>query len=147
MTLEDLGYNNAFEENRKKLELCEFSVARIISEFKGEYKVINANGEHRARVTGKQMFTASSREDYPAVGDWVAISELDNGQAIIRGILPRQSILKRTFGDKNRSGEKDEIQVIAANIDDGIFFLLNKYRNIIFYCFWNVFPLLGKVGE
>lgn len=114
---EDFGYNSFFESSRNKLDLGNFSVARVISESRGVYKVKNADGEYLARVTGKQMFKASLREDYPAVGDWVAISEPDGEQAVIRGILERKTIIKRKSGDKNRIGEKSETQVIATNID------------------------------
>jgi ribosome biogenesis GTPase len=79
--------------------------ARVTSEHKGAYKVINDNGEFLAKVTGKQMFTAKSREDYPAVGDFVMIDELPENQALIREILPRKSIIKR------------KEQIIATNID------------------------------
>jgi hypothetical protein len=72
----DLGYNAFFELNRKRLHWDEFSVARVIAEHRGSYKVRNATGIYAAKITGKQMFNASSREDYPTVGDWVAIAEL-----------------------------------------------------------------------
>jgi ribosome biogenesis GTPase len=108
---EDLGYNDFFEDNRKKLGLDKFLVARVAVEHKGAYKVKNTNGEFLARVTGKQMFDAVSREDFPAVGDWVAISELGEGQALIHGILPRKTIIKRKCINKN------ETQIIATNID------------------------------
>lgn len=115
--IEDLGYNSFFEENRNRLGLGDFAVARVISEFKEAYKVKNAKGEYLARITGKQLFRASGREDYPAVGDWVAITELDNDHAVIHSVLPRLTMIKRKYGDKNRSGEKDKIQIIATNID------------------------------
>lgn len=117
LAMEDLGYDAFFESNRKKLELDGFSVARVISQQKGTYKVKNTEGEYLAKITGRQMFHAASKEDYPAVGDWVAISETDEDQAMIRGILPRKTIIKRRHGDKNRKGEKNDAQVIAANID------------------------------
>jgi len=128
MENENLGYNAYFDQKRNELGPGEFSVARVISEHKEAYKVKNANGEYLARITGKQLFDASSREDYPAVGDWVAITELDKdhartspeattGQAVIRGIVPRATLLKRKHGDKSRANGKDETQVIAANID------------------------------
>jgi len=85
--------------------------ARVICEYKGAYKVKNENGEYLAKVTGKQMFNALSREDYPAVGDWVVIDELGEGRALIREILPRKTIIKRKYNDKNDS------QIIATNID------------------------------
>lgn len=117
MTNEDIGYNQFFEEGRIKLGFNDSSVARITSESKGAYRIRNANGEFLARITGKQMFSASGREDFPAVGDWVAISELDTERAVIQGILPRKTIIKRKSGDKNRAGEKNDTQVIATNID------------------------------
>lgn len=109
--IEDLGYNAFFESNRKKLELDGFSVARVIAEYKGAYKIRNTNGEYLAKITGKQMFQASSREDYPAVGDWVAITELQKDRAVIRGVLPRKTIIKR------KSSGSHYTQIIATNID------------------------------
>ncbi len=117
ITNEDLGYGAFFEAGKHTLGLDEFSVARVISESRGAYKVKNAQGEYFAKVTGKQMFEASSREDYPAVGDWVAVTKLNDEQAVIEAVLPRATLLKRKHGDKNRIGEKDNIQIIATNID------------------------------
>jgi ribosome biogenesis GTPase len=115
--IDDLGYNSFFESSRKQLGLMDFSVARVISEFRAAYRVKSINGEFLAKVRGKQMLEAASREDYPAVGDWVAITELDNNNAIIEYILPRLTIIKRKHGEKNRIGNKDKTQIIAANID------------------------------
>jgi ribosome biogenesis GTPase len=111
MELEDLGYNTFFESNRKKLKLDGFSVARVVSEYKGAYKVKNLDGEYFAKITGKRIFNASSREDYPAVGDWVSIKEQDAEWAVIRDILPRQTQIKRKYNNKNG------IQIIATNIN------------------------------
>jgi len=111
MKLEDLGYNTFFESNRKKLKLEDFSVARVIAEYKGAYKVKNSLGEYFAKVTGKKIFNALSREDYPAVGDWVSIKEQDAEWALIKEILPRQTLIKRKYNNKNG------IQIIATNID------------------------------
>lgn len=87
------------------------SKARVISEYKGAYKVKNDNGEFLAKVTGKQMFDASSREDYPAVGDWVIIEELPEQKAVIKKILPRHTIIKR------KQIGREAAQIIATNID------------------------------
>lgn len=111
MELKDLGYNTFFESNRNKLKLEEFSVARVIAEYKGAYKIKNLTGEYFAKITGKRIFDASSREDYPAVGDWVAIKEQDAKWALIKEILPRQTLIKRKYNNKNG------IQIIATNID------------------------------
>ncbi|MFA7285670.1 MAG: ribosome small subunit-dependent GTPase A [Candidatus Paceibacterota bacterium] len=107
----DLGYNEQFESNRKSLELDGFAVARVIAEYKGAYKIKNENGEYFAKLVGKKVFDAKSREDYPAVGDWVVIKEQDSEWAIIKEILPRQSLIKRKHNHKNG------MQIIATNID------------------------------
>ena len=117
MKNEDLGYDSFFESNRQKLNLGGFSVGRVTSEHKGAYDVKNSNGEFLAKITGKQMFDALGREDYPAVGDWVAITELNAEQAVIHKILPRKTAIKRKNGDKNKFGDKNETQIIATNID------------------------------
>ncbi|NIP27630.1 MAG: ribosome small subunit-dependent GTPase A [Phycisphaerae bacterium] len=106
--LEDLGYGDFFESNRGADGL---PVARVLSEHKQAYRVKNAEGECLAKITGKQMFNALSRQDYPAVGDWVTITDLGEQQAVIHRILPRKTIIKRKASGKN------DIQVIAANID------------------------------
>ncbi|HAF96340.1 MAG: ribosome small subunit-dependent GTPase A [Elusimicrobia bacterium GWF2_52_66] len=111
MELKDLGYNSFFETHRNRLGLDGYSVARVIAEYKETYRVKNENGEFPAKITGKQMHQAKSREDYPAVGDWVAISELEVNWAVIYGVLPRKSLLKR------KTSGKFSIQVIATNID------------------------------
>ena len=111
ISLEDLGYTPFFASSRNKFGLDDFPVARVIAEYKGAYRVKNENGEYFAKVTGKQVFNASSREDYPAVGDWVAITALDKELAVIHRVLPRRTIIKRKYSGKN------EIQIIAANVD------------------------------
>jgi ribosome biogenesis GTPase len=109
--LEDLGYNAFFQSNMSVLKLTDYLVARVIAEYKEVYRVKGIDGEYLAKITGKQIFNATKREDYPAVGDWVIITELDNDRAVIHMILPRQTILRRKYSNKQ------ETQVIAANVD------------------------------
>jgi len=87
------------------------SVARVISESKGGYRVKNTTGEYSAKITGRQMFDALSKEDYPAAGDWVSITVSDTEHAVILKVLPRKTILKR------KAANKFDTQVIASNID------------------------------
>ncbi|MFA5080801.1 MAG: ribosome small subunit-dependent GTPase A [Candidatus Paceibacterota bacterium] len=108
---EDLGYNDFFEEKRKSLGLTEYSIARVIAEYKGTYRIKDTNGEYLARITGKQIFNATKREDYPAVGDWVAITIPDKEMAIIHKVLPRKTILNKKYSNKQ------DTQIIATNID------------------------------
>jgi len=85
--------------------------ARVVAHYRGKYRVKTADQEFWAEVSGKMMFTATSSADYPVVGDWVKITELDHDQALIQKILPRKTILQR------KAAGKDEAQAIAANID------------------------------
>jgi ribosome biogenesis GTPase len=109
--LEDLGYGGFFESERESLDLMEYSVARVIAEYREIYKVKDTNGEYLARITGKQIFDATKRADYPAVGDWVAVTISDNDAATIHKILPRKTMLTKKYTNKQ------DIQIIAANVD------------------------------
>ncbi len=109
--LEDLGYDGFFDLKWKSLESTNVTAARVIAEHKESYKVKDADGEYLAKITGKQIFTASNRADYPAVGDWVAIARLDKERAVIRNILPRRTLLWKKYSGKH------DTQLIASNID------------------------------
>lgn len=111
MVLEDLGYNSQLEKFRMENDLMSFGAGRVVEEHKERYIVRTAEGEFEAEITGNMRFTAKSREDFPAVGDWVALTLYDSG-SIIHKILPRFSIIKR-----QAVGQFGESQVIAANID------------------------------
>lgn len=109
--------------------------ARVIAEHKGVYKVKSADREYLAKITGRQIFHATSRQDYPAVGDWVEISVLNEEQSVIQKILPRKTIIKRMAIDKN------DAQIIATNIDVAFVvesmdrdFSLNRFERYITLC-------------
>ncbi|MGE5309023.1 MAG: ribosome small subunit-dependent GTPase A [Deltaproteobacteria bacterium] len=108
---EDLGYEAFFGSGLKDRDPEKYSIVRVISEHKELYRVQGVNGEFCAKIPGKMMFAASKREDYPAVGDWVTITGAGEGTALIHRILPRRTILKKKYSDKQ------ETQVIAANVD------------------------------
>lgn len=110
--LEDLGYKESFESYRKELELESFDTGRVIAEHKERYMVKTPAGEFEAEITGNMRYTATSREDFPAVGDWVALTAFNTENAIIHKILPRFSMISR-----QAVGQSGEIQIIATNID------------------------------
>jgi len=112
MKLEDLGYNDKLEDFRLEQNLESFEIGRVITEHKGRYIVKTLNSESEAEITGNMHFTARNREDFPAVGDWVALTTYASDFAIIHKILPRFSIIKR-----QAVGQFGEIQIIATNID------------------------------
>ena len=106
--LKDLGYSNFFENNFQSSEDKSLIPARVIAEHKETYILRNETSEFTAKITGKLMFSASSREEYPSVGDWVLISISDKDSATIHTILPRKTVLKR------KSAGKSDIQIIAS---------------------------------
>ena len=112
MILSDLGYNIDLENYRKDQHLDSFGVGRVISEHKERYVVKTAEKEYEGEIIGNIRFSAHNRSDFPAVGDWVAISEYDENKVLIHAIFPRKTIIERqTVG---KFGEK---QIIATNID------------------------------
>lgn len=112
MKLEHFGYNNKIEKLRIQHNLLHFEIARIISEHKERYTIKTENGEFDAEITGNLRYTANNREDFPAVGDWVSISEYDDNKVLIHAILPRKTIIER-----QAVGKQGEKQIIATNID------------------------------
>jgi len=112
MKLEELGYKKKIEKYWKDNNLSGFERGRVIAEHKERYIVRTTNAEYNAEITGNLRFTAKGREDFPAVGDWVALATYDPDLAIIHKIMPRTSIIKR-----QAVGQFGGVQIIAANID------------------------------
>ncbi|GAK61125.1 putative ribosome biogenesis GTPase RsgA 2 [Candidatus Vecturithrix granuli] len=120
MNLAQFGWNPFFEAHFSEYSAAGFMPARICSEHKQQYQVYTESGEYPAEVSGKMLYLADSRSDFPAVGDWVAVNSPENGGlAIIHAILPRKSCFSRKMasGRDRRSGGRPEEQVLAANVD------------------------------
>jgi len=115
MTLENLGYYKEIGKYRKENNLDSFEIARVISQHKDRYTINTASKEFDAELIGNLRFTAQNRNDLPAVGDWVAISEYDENKALIHAVFPRKSLLER-----KAVGKLGQAQIIATNIDFGI---------------------------
>jgi len=114
MDLEKFGYNESVEKLRCEENIKEFEIGRVIAEHKERYTVMTEKGEFDAEITGNMRFHANTREDFPAVGDWVAVTTFDSDFAVIHKILPRYSFIKR-----KAVGQFGGIQIIATNIDFG----------------------------
>ncbi|HRO85722.1 MAG TPA: ribosome small subunit-dependent GTPase A [Niabella sp.] len=112
MKLENFGYNDKLQELRVENNLSDFEIGRVIAEHKERYIVKTEQGEFDAEITGNLRFSSKSREDFPAVGDWVVLTIHDSDFAIIHSILPRHSVISR-----QAVGKFGEIQIIATNID------------------------------
>jgi ribosome biogenesis GTPase len=113
MELRDLGFNQWFQEKQQELQMPHCRVARVTAVNRDSYLVRNENSEVLAEVTGNLLFSAESGMDLPAVGDWAFVQYHNSDMfAIIHGLFPRKSILRR-----KTPGKKIEYQVIASNID------------------------------
>ncbi|MDD4754351.1 MAG: ribosome small subunit-dependent GTPase A [Desulfitobacteriaceae bacterium] len=112
MKLEDLGYNDKLQKLRVENNLSDFEIGRVIAEHKERYIVKTENGEYEAEITGNLRYSAKSRIDFPAVGDWVALTTYDTEFSVIQKILTRLSMITR-----QAVGQFGEIQIIATNID------------------------------
>lgn len=116
MKLKSLGWNAHFERSFEPFRASGFEPARVFREERLMYLVCGERDEMPAEITGKFRHEANVRIDFPAVGDWVAIQPmLDEGKAMIHGLLPRISKFSRKVasGPSNRTEE----QIVAANID------------------------------
>lgn len=137
MKLEDFGYNDKFEKLRIENNLQNFEIGRVISEHKERYVVKTEKGDFDAEITGNLRFSARNREDFPAVGDWVALTVYDSDSSIIHKILPRFSIISR-----QAIGQFGEIQIIATNIDYALLvqaadrdFNINRLERYLTICY------------
>jgi ribosome biogenesis GTPase len=113
LNLKSLGYNQTFEESFKEYENQSLIPGRISIEHKGLYRVLTESGELLGEITGKIRFNAEGRQDFPAVGDWVAVQAIPSeGKAYIHGILPRKSKFSR-----KAAGVTTDEQIVATNVD------------------------------
>jgi len=113
MELADLGFDRWFQLKREKLPRLDCGVARVTRVDRDRYLVRNEKNEVQAEPTGKLLFSAESGQDLPCVGDWVFVQYYnDGGLAIIHGVLPRRTFLRR-----KSAGNSVDYQMIASNID------------------------------
>lgn len=137
ITLEDVGYNDKFRQLRIENHLSDFEIGRVIAEHKERYIVSTENGEYEAEITGNLRFSANNRLDFPAVGDWVAITTYSSDSSFIHKVLPRFSVITR-----QTVGQFGEIQIIAANIDYALLiqavdrdFNINRLERYLTICY------------
>ena len=137
MKLSDLGYTSEIDKYLQDNKLSEFTAGRVTQEHRERYIVSTGENEYDAEITGNLRFTAASRTDFPAVGDWVTLTLYDSDMAIIHKVLPRKSVLERQAVGK--TGEK---QIISANIDTALImqsidnnFNINRLERYLTICY------------
>ena len=109
--MKQYGLTEDFESEVYKYK--NLSVARILSQEKGLYRIVARQGEKLAEISGKFQFKTTRVSDYPAVGDFVMVNWNPRGNsAIIEYVLPRKSSFTR-----KAAGDTQQEQIVAANID------------------------------
>ncbi len=113
MNIQSVGWNSSWDEQFRAHSKENLAPARVIREHRNLYALLGDDGELSGELSGRLRFAAVSRRDFPAVGDWVAISARPSeARATIQAILPRKSLFSRKV-----AGNTTEEQVIAANVD------------------------------
>jgi ribosome biogenesis GTPase / thiamine phosphate phosphatase len=137
MTLKDLGYNDEIEKYIQNNALSGFAVGRVVREDRERYIVSAGEDEYDCEITGNLRFTAETRADFPAVGDWVTMIVYNSDMAIIHKVLPRETLLQR-----QAPGKPGEKQIIASNIDSALIiqsidnnFNINRLERYLTICF------------
>ena len=87
------------------------SLARVVAQYRGKYKVITEQGEFLAEVSGKLRYDTEELAQYPAVGDYVMVTIQDE-LAIIHRVLSRKSLFVR-----KAVGVSGQAQPIVSNVD------------------------------
>jgi ribosome biogenesis GTPase len=108
--LAQFGWTDALRGSWQQLRLSGVVPARVVADF-GTSLTVATPARITAELSGKLAHYAG-RELTPKVGDWVAVRLLDNGNAVVEAVVPRQSEIARKV-----AGRQVAKQVIAANID------------------------------
>jgi ribosome biogenesis GTPase / thiamine phosphate phosphatase len=137
MTLTDLGLTGGITAYLIDNNLSGFSLGRVTQEHKERYVVSTGEKEYDAEITGNLRFSASSRADFPAVGDWVIMTIYEPDLAIIHKILPRKSVLERQsvgkFGEKQIISTNIDVAFIIQSIDNN--FSINRLERYLTICY------------
>ena len=111
--LTDLGWDETWAKLFAQYAPADTVPARVGIEFNHIYRVLTADGELQAQMTGRLRHQAAGRHELAAVGDWVAVRRNAGEQSgVIEVLLPRRSKFSR-----KAAGELTEEQVVASNID------------------------------
>lgn len=113
MSIETLGWNqewsDQFEVHRH--QGCE--PGRISGQDRERYDVLDGRDESAAEVSGRFRHEARGPQDFPAVGDWVALRpRAHDGPRTIVAVLPRATVFTR-----KQAGLETAAQIVAANVD------------------------------
>lgn len=112
-SLSQLGWDDFFARSFALLTTPDLIPARITADHGEAYDALCEHGEIEARIAGRLRHAAETRAEWPAVGDWVAVTLYNqDAQGLIHDVLPRKSKFSR-----QAAGDRTAEQVAAANVD------------------------------
>ncbi len=114
MSLERYGFNPSVAASFQQCGPEGFGAARVVSESRGIYSLVTADGEADAVLAGRLRHHAEGSAELPAVGDWVVVCPRLSPQetAVVHAVLERRTKISRKV-----AGARTDEQVVAANVD------------------------------
>lgn len=113
MDLHHFGWNDFFAQQFNEHAAQGLTPARIATQHRDLYRAYCEKGEVVAAVSGRLRREATGPQDFPAVGDWVAVClRARERSATIHAVLQRQTQFSRKV-----AGRITAEQVAAANVD------------------------------
>ncbi len=114
MTLTDLGWTDEFARHFKPYSQQGLEPARVVCELRRNfYAVQTVSAEVLAECGGGFFHHARKPDQFPAIGDWVAVRVRAGEQrADIHAVLPRTTKFSR-----RAAGSEEIEQIVAANVD------------------------------
>src|SRR2546429_653895 len=108
LNLQDLGWNEFFEDAFRPYEQDNLIPARVAARHHGPCELLTELGRLGGVPAGRL-----GEDELPSVGDWVAARPLDGERkAVIEAVLPR-----RTSFTRKEAWARTVAQVVAANVD------------------------------
>ena len=99
--LEKIGFNSWFQSRVDEQKTAMHELARVVSVHRDSYVITKGTAEIYAELSGNLIYTAESASALPTAGDWVYADFFDaETHAIVHGVLPRKSLLKRKAAGK-----------------------------------------------
>jgi ribosome biogenesis GTPase / thiamine phosphate phosphatase len=125
MSLQDYGWSAFFSESWQQSSYRDCLPGRIVLVQRELFTVGTEQGETQASISGRLRRKRDRllSEDFPVIGDWVALAGGQDGTNVIQGVLPRKSLLAR-----KRPGTAIERQAVAANVDT-VFLVMGLDQN------------------
>lgn len=125
MILANYGWHDALAQAFAPHAAAGLEPARVVCELRRNfYAVQTEDGEVLAECGGGFFHVAREPDQFPAVGDWVAVRRRPGeARADLHAVLPR-----RTKFSRRASGSEEIEQIVAANIDT-VFLVSGLDRN------------------